>query len=53
MKYIIKDWANNEMNFGDFKTFEDAWSFIYEKYQDLNEEDFNDQMSEYFVEVKI
>lgn len=51
MKYIIKDWANNTCFKGkEFKTYEDAWEFLYDKYRDLDEKDFDDQMSEYSVE---
>lgn len=54
-KFIIQDWASNTLqydgsfNFGsggseigapmDFETFDDAWEYIFEHY---NEEDFDD-----------
>lgn len=35
MNYIIKDWADNTLFKGKtFKTFEDAWGFIYETIKD-------------------
>jgi hypothetical protein len=59
MKYIIKDWAGNICFKGkQFPSFEDAWGFLYELYDEqkfagtLSEKEFDDQMSEYFVEEK-
>lgn len=49
-KFIIKDWADNICFKGKkFDTFEEAWGFIYEKYEHLEERDFDEQMSEYEV----
>jgi hypothetical protein len=40
MRWIIKDWADNELFPNkDFSTFEDAWGFIYEFF---NDEDFQE-----------
>jgi len=59
MKYIIKDWAGNVLNFKgrfqlpcfsvamEFDDFESGWSWIYEKFP--SQENFDD----YFVEEKI
>ena len=45
-QWIIKDWADNVLFGGKtFKTFEDAWSHIYETFPD--QEEFDD----YYVEV--
>ncbi len=50
MRYIIRDWANNVCFKGKtFKTFEEAWGFLYEKYDHLDEEEFDEQMGEYEV----
>jgi hypothetical protein len=51
MKYIIKDWMGNTCFKGKtFDSFEDAWGFIYEQYDGLNEKEFDEQMEEYFVD---
>lgn len=52
--FIIKDWADNDLTsyYGKFKTFEDAWAALYERFSYLSEEDFNRQMEEFYV-VKI
>lgn len=51
MKYGIFDWAGNRcFSAESFETFEDAWGFLYQRYDALPEKDFDDQMSEYFVE---
>ncbi len=49
-KYIIKDWAGNICFHGkEFKTFEDGWAFIYEKFPNgADDGTFDD----YFVELK-
>ena len=48
--FIIKDWANNTCFKGKtFNSFEDAWGFIYETFDSLDEESFNAEMGEYFV----
>jgi formylmethanofuran dehydrogenase subunit C len=40
IKYVIYDWAGNEMfNGKSFKTFEDAWDYLYEVFPD-EEDDF-------------
>jgi hypothetical protein len=53
MKYIIKDWAGNEMPFGEFETAEDAWEYLYIKFEHIdNEEDLLTELSEYFVDKK-
>lgn len=51
-KFIIKDWAGNECFRGKrFSSFEAAWGYIYECYDHLAEEEFNEQMEEYYVEA--
>lgn len=41
MKYIIVDWAGNELfNHQLFNTFDDAWEHLYVTFP--NEEDFSD-----------
>ena len=46
MKYEIQDWAGNRLTaHGEFKTFDDGWDYIYEKFE---EDDFQDL---YVVEV--
>jgi len=51
-KYIIKDWAGNDKTpyYGEFEDFEDAWGALYEEFDHLPEEDFDDMMSEFWVE---
>lgn len=51
MKYFIRDWAGNTCFKGRrFATFEDAWGFLYRKYDHLAEKEFDEEMGEYFVE---
>lgn len=51
MKFIIKDWMNNTCFHGKtFEGFEEAWGFIYEFHKDLSEQEFDEQMGEYYVE---
>lgn len=52
MAYIIKDWAGNDKTsyYGKFETFEDAWGRLYEEFDNLSEDDFNEQMGEFYVE---
>lgn len=38
--FKIYDWANNEMPFGDFKTFEEAWDYLLTKFE--NDEDLEE-----------
>ena len=38
MEYIIKDWAGNDIE-DNFKTFDDAWEYIYENFE---EEDYEE-----------
>lgn len=63
-KFIIQDWAGNVLSQNKlfypprspwlhpktFKYFEDAWGWLYEKFEHLNEKDFNEQMGEFYVE---
>jgi hypothetical protein len=42
--FVIKDWAGNTMNYGQFHSFDDAWEYLQEKFE--SEED----LQEYFVE---
>jgi len=30
--WIIQDWTGQEMNFGTFKTFGDAWAYLQKKF---------------------
>lgn len=50
--FKIFDWAGNDMTYyyGTFESFEDGWGAIYENFNHLNEDDFNEQMSEFYVE---
>ena len=49
-KYEIIDWASNEMFGGkQFDSFEEAWGFLYEKFDHLPEKEFNEEMGEYEV----
>lgn len=51
MKFIIKDWAGNEMFDKRFKSFDDAWEFLYEQFPDDGEKDADEQdLQEYRVE---
>lgn len=51
VKYKIFDWACNDKTpyYGTFATFEDAWGRLYEEFDSLPEDEFNDTMSEFFV----
>jgi hypothetical protein len=55
-KFVIIDWCSNICFKGrEFDSFEDAWGFLYELYDEqkfagtLSEKEFDDQMSEYSV----
>jgi len=51
MKFIIKDWAGNTCFKGKtFPSFEDAWEYIYSKYEHLSDKAFEEQCQEYSVE---
>lgn len=51
MSFIIKDWAGNILFNGKrFKTFEDAWGFIYEKDPCPDEEQEAHWFDDYYVE---
>jgi len=50
-KFIVKDWAGNVLDFyGESESFEDAWGKIRENFDHLDEKEFDDQMSEFFVD---
>lgn len=50
MKYIIEDWAGNHLFKGkEFDSFEDGWDFLYNKFPNVQDEDFFD---DYFVILK-
>lgn len=50
MKYVIKDWAGNICWGGiEFDSFEDAWSYMYEKYEHLSDEEAAEEFEEYHV----
>ncbi len=52
-RFIIQDWAGNHcFQQHDFASFENAWGFLYEKYEALSEKDFDEQMGEYYVVQK-
>ena len=52
-KFIVKDWTGKEIEFyGESDSFEDSWSKIYENFSHLSEEDFEEQMGEFYVEQK-
>lgn len=41
--FEIRDWANNLLfNGKTFDTFEDGWDFLYEKFPDYQDGDFDD-----------
>ena len=53
MKYIIQDWAGNVMfNQIEFETFEDAWSYVYEKFEYLSDSEAEEQYQDIYVEQK-
>jgi hypothetical protein len=43
-KFKVYDWAGNEMAFGEFPTFDDAWADVMRRFP--NEED----LQEFYVE---
>lgn len=47
----IFDWAGNDLTYyyGTFKDFESAWGALYERFADLPEDEFNEQMAEFYV----
>lgn len=50
-KFIVKDSMGKILDFyGESECFETAWGKIYENFDHLNEEDFDEQMSEFWVE---
>lgn len=63
-KFIIKDWAGNVMSENGkfysarspwlhpklFPDFEDAWGYLFELFDHLPEEEFDEQMGEFYVE---
>lgn len=52
-KFIIQDWAGNVcFSAKEFDSFEDAWGFIYEKFDHLDEDAFDEEMGEYSVVEK-
>jgi hypothetical protein len=44
--FVVKDWADNLMNFGSFESFDDAWGYLLEKFES------EDDLQEYFVEYR-
>lgn len=54
IQFRIYDWAGNDKTsyYGTFKAFEDAWGALYEEFSDLSENDFDEQMGEFYVEQK-
>jgi hypothetical protein len=56
-KFIIKDWTGKICFHGQtFDSFEDAWGFLYEKYEHLkvgdDEKEYNEALGEYHVETE-
>ena len=50
-KFIIKDWTGKVCFHGKtFDDFEGAWGYVRAQYEDLDEEEFDEQMGEYHVE---
>lgn len=49
--WVICDWAGNRC-FGEvsFPSFEDAWCYLYARFESLPDADFEAEMGEYFVE---
>lgn len=50
MKYVIYDWAGNLMPFGEFEHFDDACGFLAEKFDHLSENEFEEEIGEFYVE---
>lgn len=50
--FKIVDWAGNDRTnyYGTFDTFEDAWDALYVEFQDLNGDEFDEMMGEFYVE---
>lgn len=52
-QYVVYDWAGNLIKFyGESDSFEDAWGKVYENFDHLSDEDLEDQLGEFYVEVK-
>jgi hypothetical protein len=52
--FIIQDWAGNVCFDKAFRTYEDAWEFLYETYPviynaDGSQDDRDDELGEYYV----
>lgn len=48
--FIIQDWTGKVCFHGkEFEGFEEAWGYIYDQYRHLPENEFNEQMGEYYV----
>lgn len=53
MSFVIKDWAGNTCFHGKtFKTFDDADSFLSERFEHLSDEDYEEERGEYWIEEK-
>lgn len=50
-KYRVYDWAGNDLSdfYPDQDSFEDSWGLIYERFDSLPEDEFDEQMSEFEV----
>lgn len=49
-KYVIYDWAGNEMfNGKSFKTFEDGWDYLYLLFPGNDEDDQEEELGEFQV----
>ncbi len=51
-KFKIIDWAGNDKSdyYGHFDSFEDAWGRLYQEFEGLPEDEFNETMGEFYVE---
>lgn len=46
-KYVIFDWAGNRLSkHGTFKSFDDAWEYIYKKFPEEDHQDLHVDTSE-------
>jgi hypothetical protein len=50
MKWIIVDWTNTRCYSNKkFKSYEDAWEFLYSEYPAVDGDDRDDELGEYYV----
>ena len=53
--YIIKDWAGNQVYKEKFNSYDDAWSYLYNKFpvtynDDGTQDDREEELDEFWVE---